>query len=173
LNVDTSRCICGEAPNPCAGIKVAPYQRDKSPFDPSLRQLGNAYGFRLMDLLPKVYWPLICSFETIMQKAPDARNKRASRTCAECARLWKQYFDIDKRFQEAAGEWLSHLSAHKLIQVSRDTFDVRSEAEYQKVGELRRDARNAIGEHWELLHPLTARVALRAKKQLLAKGDAL
>ena len=98
-----------------------------------------------------------------------ANHRASTKTCIDCARLWKEYFEVDKRFRQAASGWLSHVSQHNLIQVCRESFNVRSEVEYQKQGELRREARKAITDHWVLLHPLTARIGLGAKRHVTAK----
>jgi hypothetical protein len=75
----------------------------------------------------------------------DRRGGRASsKSCAECARLWAEYRELQKNFLKAGSERLRLFASG---------VDPRTEAEYQRIGELRREARKAISKHQALAHP--------------------
>lgn len=78
-----------------------------------------------------------------------AIHDASAKTCAECARLWKEYFAVDKIFLKVAGDRLPLLAGQSIDLCA----DLRGEAEYRESGELRRAARKAIGQHRRLSHP--------------------
>jgi hypothetical protein len=91
-------------------------------------------------------------------------HRASTKSCAECAGLWRAYFEVDRKFLRIAREHLPLLSGG---------FDPRREAEYQQAGELRQAARRAIDAHRSLAHAHAAMISGSERLALRAQGAAL